>query len=78
MRRKIPLYIVCCMVLGLGLSTSSYAAEKVGFINLQRLINESAMGKAARKGQPRLLTKRAEMYPPTVMKAACPMEIWPV
>lgn len=58
MRRKILLYIVCCMVLGLGLCATSHAADKVGYINLQRLVNESAMGKAARGDIQKLRSER--------------------
>ena len=49
MRAKTFLVVFCCAVLGLGLCSTSYAEGKVGFINLQRLVNESRMGKAARR-----------------------------
>lgn len=48
MRKKNLAVMVCCVVLGLGLCATAYGAEKVGYINLQRLVNESAMGKAAK------------------------------
>ncbi len=48
MRKKNLLVIACCIVLGLVWCASSYAAEKVGYINLQRLVNESKMGKEAK------------------------------
>ncbi len=48
MRKKNLLVIAGCIVLALVWCTSSYAAEKVGYINLQRLVNESKMGKEAK------------------------------
>ncbi len=48
MRKKNLLVIAGCIVLALVWCTSSYAAEKVGYINLQRLVNESKMGKKAK------------------------------
>lgn len=50
MRQKSVLAVVCCIVFGLVLCPAAYAAEKskVGYINLQRLVNESKMGKAAK------------------------------
>jgi outer membrane protein len=39
-------------------SPASYAAEKVGYINLQRLVNESDMGKAARNDIQKLRSER--------------------
>ena len=47
MKRKILLTFACFVVLGLVFCTTSYA-RKVGYINLQRLVSESEMGKAAR------------------------------
>ena len=47
MQKKISL-IACCIVLVFGMCSMSYSADKVGYINLQRLVNESEMGKAAR------------------------------
>ncbi len=40
--------MTCCVAFGLTLCAVSHAKDKVGFINLQRLVNESKMGKAAR------------------------------
>ena len=48
MRKKNLLVIAGCIVLALVWCTSSFAAEKVGYINLQRLVNESQMGKDAK------------------------------
>lgn len=48
MSLKQLLTILSCLLLGLALCTSAYAADKVGYINLQRLVNESKMGKDAR------------------------------
>ncbi len=49
MCRKNLLIVVICVVFGMILSSTSFAAsDKVGYINLQRLINESKMGQAAR------------------------------
>ena len=49
MRNKGALTIVCCIFLSLAFYTAAYAAEKVGYINLQRLVNESKMGKEAKE-----------------------------
>ena len=48
MRNKNLLVIAGCIVLALVWCTSSFAAEKVGYINLQRLVSESKMGKDAK------------------------------
>lgn len=48
MSKKNLLVIAGCIVLALVWCTSSYAAEKVGYINLQRLVSESKMGKEAK------------------------------
>ena len=48
MRKKNLLVILGCVVLALVWCTASFAAEKVGYINLQRLVNESKMGKDAK------------------------------
>ncbi|MFC1868130.1 OmpH family outer membrane protein [Thermodesulfobacteriota bacterium] len=48
MQRNLLLSITICIALVLGLSIASHAVEKVGYINLQRLVNESEMGKAAK------------------------------
>jgi outer membrane protein len=44
--------------LGLVFCISSYAADKVGYINLQRLVNESKMGKAAKNDIQKLRQKK--------------------
>ena len=49
MRRDLLLSIVICATFFIGTVTLSYAADRVGFINLQRLVNESDMGKKARE-----------------------------
>lgn len=46
--RKIILATTVCFVFMI-LSASSYGADMVGYINLQRLVSESKMGKAAKK-----------------------------
>jgi len=48
MRKNNLLVIAGCIVLALVWCTSSFAAEKVGYINLQRLVSESKMGKDAK------------------------------
>jgi outer membrane protein len=48
MSKKNLLVILGCVVLALVWCTASFAAEKVGYINLQRLVNESKMGKEAK------------------------------
>jgi len=48
MRKKNLLVILGCVVLALVWCTASFAADKVGYINLQRLVNESKMGKDAK------------------------------
>ncbi|MBC8198902.1 MAG: OmpH family outer membrane protein [Desulfobacterales bacterium] len=48
--KKSRIAIVVCVVFGLVLCMSSYAmADKVGYVNLQRLVSESKMGKKASK-----------------------------
>ena len=49
MRGNTILSVMICMTLILGTTVISSAADKVGYINLQRLVNESSMGKAARE-----------------------------
>jgi len=58
MGRRVILSIVCCAAMVLILSISSNAAEKVGYINLQRLVNESDMGKAARSDLQKLRSEK--------------------
>ncbi len=50
MRRTAMVVFVSMVVLASLAWTSTYAEGKVGFINLQRLVNESKMGQAARSG----------------------------
>ena len=57
MRRRVILSIASCAAI-LLLSVASYAAEKVGYINLQRLVNESDMGKAARSDIQKLRSEK--------------------
>jgi len=49
MKRIISFSIICLMFMGLVMTSSVYGADKVGYINLQRLVNESNMGKEARQ-----------------------------
>lgn len=51
MKRLSILIIVCCVAASMVLSMTSnaMAGDKVGYINLQRLVSESEMGKAASK-----------------------------
>ena len=48
MKKGVIFSIVCCVAMLLVLSSVSFAQDKVGYINLQRLVNESTMGKTAR------------------------------
>jgi len=48
-KRKLVL-IACSFFMVLNYCYAATAADKVGYINLQRLVNESKMGKAAREG----------------------------
>ncbi len=48
MRTSTIFTIACCVCMLLVFSTVSFAQDKVGYINLQRLVNESTMGKTAR------------------------------
>ena len=49
MRRKDLLTIACVLFLVFCFGNTALAADKVGYINLQRLVNESNMGKAAKQ-----------------------------
>ena len=50
MRVKSLLLVLFCIFIGIAFCTASYAADyKVGYINLQRLISESKIGKDAQK-----------------------------
>ena len=61
MRKRILVLMICCVTLVFGLSVASYAADKVGYINLQRLVNESDMGKAAKEDIQKLRSEREAM-----------------
>ena len=61
MTKRKMLAAACCFVLGLAWCTFSHAADKVGYINLQRLVNESKMGKAAREDIRKLRKDREAM-----------------
>jgi len=58
MRRRVIFSIASCAAILLLLSVASYAADKVGYINLQRLVNESDMGKAARSDIQKLRSEK--------------------
>ena len=47
--KRMSLLIVMCFVLTAVFSNAAVAADKVGYINLQRLVNESEMGQAAKE-----------------------------
>jgi len=53
--------MTCCVAFGLTLCAVSYAGDKVGYINLQRLVNESRMGKAARADIQKMRKQREEI-----------------
>ena len=59
MTRKNLLIMGVTIFFGLAFCISSYALDKVGYINLQRLVNESKLGKAA-KNDIRKLRKKKE------------------
>jgi len=46
--KRVSLLTVICLVFVMGCANALVAADKVGYINLQRLVNESEMGQAAR------------------------------
>jgi outer membrane protein len=52
--------VVYCVILGLIFAGGAVAADKVGYINLQRLVNESKMGKAARADIQKMRTGKQE------------------
>ena len=58
MTRKNLLIIGFSIFFGLAFCITSYALDKVGYINLQRLVNESKMGKAAQKDIQKLRKKK--------------------
>lgn len=47
--KRMSLLMVCCFVFGLVFANALLAADKVGYINLQRLVNESEMGQSAKE-----------------------------
>jgi outer membrane protein len=49
MRKKYLLTIACGLLLAFCFGNTAVAEGKVGYINLQRLVNESNMGKAAKQ-----------------------------
>lgn len=49
MRKQKPLAVVCCFLFVLASCTVVFAADRVGYIDLHRLVNESKMGQAARQ-----------------------------
>ncbi|MFC1812987.1 OmpH family outer membrane protein [Thermodesulfobacteriota bacterium] len=59
MKVKNRLMLVFCIFFGLAFCTASFAADsKVGYINLNRLVKESKMGKAAQKEIQKLREKK--------------------
>ena len=61
MRIKSILAMTYCVAFMLTLCAVSHAGDKVGFINLQRLVNESKMGKAARADIQKMRKQREEI-----------------
>jgi outer membrane protein len=61
MRIKSILAMTCCVAFGLTLCAVSHAGDKVGYINLQRLVNESKMGKAARADIQKMRKQKEEI-----------------
>jgi len=49
MKKKYRTAFICWAILGGMIATETLAEDKVGYINLQRLVNESEMGKEAKK-----------------------------
>ncbi len=58
MGKQKPLAGVCCLVFVLALCATSVAADRVGYIDLHRLVNESKMGKAARQDLQKMRKER--------------------
>ena len=58
MRKKYLLTIACLLLLVFCFSNTAIAVDKVGYINLQRLVNESNMGKAAKQEIVKLRKKK--------------------
>jgi len=61
MRTRVILSIVCCVAMLWVLSTVSHAEDRVGYINLQRLVNESAMGKTAKTDIEKMRSEKEAM-----------------
>jgi len=61
MRTRIIFSIACCVAMVWVLSSVSHAEDRVGFINLQRLVNESAMGKTARADIEKMRSEKEAM-----------------
>jgi outer membrane protein len=49
MKNVLRIFSICSLIIFLAGSVSFAANNKVGYINLQRLVNESKMGKSARE-----------------------------
>ena len=58
MRKLEPLAVIYCLVFVLALSTALVAADRVGYIDLHRLVNESKMGQAARQDLQKMRKER--------------------
>jgi outer membrane protein len=58
MRAKNLVVVLGCIILALALCMNAYAADRVGYVNLQRLVNESKMGKAARADIQKMRTEK--------------------
>jgi len=61
--QKSKILIAGCVILGLMLCMSSYAmaADKVGYVNLQRLVSESKMGKKASQDMQKLRVQKEKI-----------------
>ena len=58
--KRIGLLTVICCVFVMVCGNAVVAADKVGYINLQRLVNESEMGQAAKQNIIKLRTEREQ------------------
>jgi len=59
--RRVIFSIACCVAMLWALCPVSHAEDRVGYINLQRLVNESAMGKAARADIEKMRSEKEAM-----------------
>ncbi len=50
--------VVCCFLIVSGFCTALVAADRVGYIDLHRLVNESKMGQAARQDLQKMRKER--------------------